>query len=101
MSKWAFECALAEFKCNEQKLEEITGQLEHTLADVEEQANQAECYLKMQERLQKILFKEEVKRLPSHCHSAAACVYTNHATRHKLKEDQRNRSRGNRRNVQE
>jgi len=52
MSKWDFECALAEFKRNEQKLEDITGQLEHTLA--------------------------------SHYHSAAACVYTNHATRYKL-----------------
>jgi len=84
MSKWDFECALAEFKRNEQKLEDITGQLEHTLAAVEEQATQAECYLKMQGKLQKILFKEEVKRLPSHYHSAAACVYTNHATRYKL-----------------
>jgi len=101
MSKWDFECALAEFKRNEQKLEDITGQLEHTLAAVEEQATQAECYLKMQGKLQKILFKEEVKRLPSHYHSAAACVYTNHATRYKLSEDQHNRRPENRRNVDE
>jgi transposase InsO family protein len=101
MSKWDFECALAEFKRNEQKLEDITGQLEYTLAAVEEQANQAECYLKMQGKLQKILFNEEIKRLPSHYHSAAACVYTNHATRYKLSEDQHNRRPENRRNVDE
>jgi len=70
MSKWDFECALAEFKRNEQKLEDITGQLEHTLA-------------------------------ASHYHSAAACVYTNHATRYKLSEDQHNRRPENRRNVDE
>ena len=94
MSNWDFNRALAEYKHNEQKLTEITESLQDTAASLKRQGDRAECYLRMQDKIQKKLFKEEIKRLPSHFHSAAACVYTNHSTRDKLVMDFKRRRRG-------
>ena len=87
MSNWDFHRALAEFERNDQKLQEITNSMQDTVTSLKRQGDRAECYLRMQEKIQKKLFKEEVKRLPAHFHSAAEYVCTNHFTRATLTED--------------
>ena len=93
MSDWDFDCALAEYERNDRKLQEIAGAIQENLTRLERQGERAECYVRMQEKLKRKLFTAENKRLPSHYHSAAACVYTNHATRHKLTQDRIRRHR--------
>ena len=94
MSKWDFERAIAEFERNEQKLEEIFEEIQETVNNAKEQAEKAELYLKIQEKIRKKLFKEDMKRLPSHYHSAATCVYTNHSARQNLFYEYLGRQRG-------
>jgi hypothetical protein len=84
MTGWDFQCALNEYKRNQEKLVEITEGLKDTFVSLKRQGDRAECYLKMQEKINKRLFKDELKRLPKHFHNAAATVYTNHSTREAL-----------------
>ena len=84
MTDWDFHCAIVEYERNEVKLEEITDDLQNILLAAERKAERAECYLKMQLKLQKKLLTAETRRLPSHYHHAAAHVYTNHAVRARL-----------------
>ena len=84
MPSWEFERALAEFDRQNKTLQSINETIENTVTTLERQVNRAECYLKMQEKMKKQLFTEELKRLPQIFHNAAAVVYSNHAEREKL-----------------
>ena len=85
MSKWDFECSLRKvYERQNQKLQELHEAMENSVTNLKRQADRTVCYLQMQEKLKKQLFKEDLKRLPMHFHNAATVVYTNHENRENL-----------------